>query len=120
MNNHSTEHGSDLERCAHICHECQDACLTLIPHCLSLGGEHASSSHINTLLDCVAICGASHNLLHRGSALHAHTCRACAEICEACEEACLRIGKDDEMMKKCAEACGRCAAACREMSGPAE
>lgn len=115
-----THHASNLDRCAHICHECEDACLTCIPHCLSLGGEHAGPEHINTLLDCVAICSASHDLLHRGSLLHAETCRACAAICEACAEDCARIGPDDEHMRKCAEACRRCAASCREMSGPAE
>ncbi len=116
----STAYASELDRCAHICHECQDACLTLIPHCLARGGEHASSAHIGMLMDCVAICGASHNLLHRASPLHAETCHACAVICESCADDCERLDHADAPMKHCADACRRCAASCREMSGPAE
>ncbi len=113
-------HGSELERCAHACHECQDACLTLIPHCLGRGGEHASQAHIGALLDCIAICGASHNLLHRGSGMHCETCRACAAICDVCADDCERLDASDPEMRKCAETCRRCAATCREMCGPAD
>lgn len=107
---------TEMRSCARACHECQDACLGLVVHCLQRGGEHAASGHINLLLDCVAICDASHDLLHRGSEQHHATCRACAEICEACAQDCERLGKDDEAMIRCAEACRRCAEECRKMS----
>ncbi len=107
---------SDMERCAHLCHECQDACLGLIPHCLALGEEHADAKHIGLLLDCTVVCGASHNFLHRGSPMHKVTCGACQQVCEACAEDCERVGPDDERMRECAQACRRCAEACRTMA----
>lgn len=111
-----TEEMSELERCAHECHECQDACLALIPHCLTMGGAHAGASHIGLLMDCAAICSTSHNLLHRRSVMHRETCRACAAICAACAEDCERIAKGDSEMSRCAELCRRCAESCRKMS----
>lgn len=103
----------EMEKCAHLCHACQDACLGLIPHCLALGAEHADARHIGLLVDCSVICGAAHNYLHRGSPLHGVTCRACAEVCEKCAEDCERIGAGDERMRECAAACLACAEACR-------
>lgn len=110
------EEHTALEHCAHLCHECQDACLALVPHCLSLGGPHAAPEHIGLLLDCIAICGTSHNLLHRASPLHRETCRACAAICAACAEDCERTARGDGDMMKCAETCRECAESCRKMA----
>lgn len=112
----ATEPVSELEKCAHLCHECEDACLALIPHGLARGGEHASNDHIGRLLDCVAICSASRNLLRRRSVMHRETCRACAAICEACAEECDRAGPGDGAMANCAAICRRCAEHCRHMS----
>jgi hypothetical protein len=110
----ATDRSSGLEQCAHICHECQDACLALIPHCLSQGGVHAERDHIGLLIDCAVICGASHNFLHRASPLHRETCRACSMVCTACAKSCARM-PDDPAMHECAEACLRCAESCRRM-----
>ena len=102
---------AELERCAQACHECEDVCLAMVPHCLARGGEHADPAHINLLLDCIAICAASYNLLNRNSFMHIATCRACAEICEACGRDCEQLG-DDPQMLLCAETCFRCADSC--------
>jgi len=100
---HPTE---SMEACAHICHECQE----------DLGGEHASREHQTLLADCVAICGVSHNLLHRQSPQHILTCPACAEICARCAEDCERMGKDDAQVRECAKACRLCAESCEGMA----
>jgi len=105
-----------MEQCAEICHECQDACLKAITHCLEMGGEHASREHQTMLTDCAAICGVSHGFLHRQSSHHHHTCGACAEICRACADDCERTGNGDAVMKECALACRRCAESCEQMS----
>ena len=105
--------------CAKNCHECQDACLELIGHCLDVGQEHASRQHQTLLADCALICGTSHSFLHRHSPRHVHTCRACAEVCRECAEACLRLGGDDQPMIECAEMCRRCAESCEKMSSSA-
>lgn len=105
-----------MEECAKICHECQDACLRTIVHCLDLGGEHASRHHQTLLTDCAAICGVSHGFLHRQSPLHVHTCRACAEVCRACAEDCERVGNGDNVMRECARMCRRCAESCERMA----
>ena|ERR1044071_2237304 len=112
---HTMHETHELEKCAHICHECQDACLALIPHCLEQGGAHAEKDHIGILMDCAVICGASHDLLHRASPAHRETCRACAAICDACARSCARMS-EDAPTHSCAEACLRCADECRTMS----
>src|SRR5215471_9620928 len=94
-------HDTALEQCAHVCHECQDACLRTIIHCLDLGGEHASRPHQTLLTDCAAICALSHDFLHRQSHHAHHSCRLCAEICRACAEDCDRIGPADATMRDC-------------------
>lgn len=106
-----------MEECAHICHECEDACLRTSVHCLDLGGEHASREHQTLLTDCAVICGASHSFLHRESPHHVATCRACAEVCGACAEACERMAGNDETMQACAAACRRCSESCSRMAG---
>lgn len=113
-----SESKNEMERCAHVCHECQDACLRLIPHCLSMGGPHAARDHIVLLLDCAQICGTSHDFLHRGSTMHGETCGACAAVCDACASDCARW-PEDEQMRSCAEQCRQCAESCRTMAGAA-
>lgn len=107
---------SEMRQCARLCHECKDACLELVPHCLGLGGAHAAPEHIVMLLDCADICNTSEQFLHRGSAHHGQTCSACAEICEACAVDCERIAEGDRHMRQCADICRRCAESCREMA----
>ncbi|HEX8876436.1 MAG TPA: four-helix bundle copper-binding protein [Phycisphaerales bacterium] len=105
-----------MEHCAHVCHECQDACLRTIVHCLDLGGEHAAREHQVMLMDCAAICQLSHNFLHRHSSHHKLTCAACAEVCRACAEGCEKLGKEDYTMSECAAVCRRCAESCDRMA----
>ena len=105
-----------MERCAQICHECQDVCLEAVPHSLDLGGSWATREHQTLLADCIAICGVSHNLLHRQSPQHTHTCRACAEICHTCADECDRMARGDRLMQECADACRRCAESCDRMA----
>jgi hypothetical protein len=106
-----------MEDCAHICHECQDACLRTIIHCLDLGGPHAAREHQTLLTDCAAICGLAHGFMHRQSPHATHVCRECAEICRQCADDCERVGNGDATMRKCAETCRRCAEACENMAG---
>ena len=78
--------------------------------------KKGSREHQTMLADCIAICGVSHNFLHRQSPLHVHTCGACAEICRACADDCERMGQGDRQMSECALACRRCAESCERMS----
>lgn len=106
---------NEMRECAHLCHECHDACLEMIPYCLGKGGEHAAPAHIALLLDCEEICQAAENLLHRGSPHHVLMCRACARICELCRDDCQRLDPRDRMMRECAEMCGTCTESCHAM-----
>jgi len=111
---HSGMNG-EMHECLHHCEECHDICLQTITHCLTKGGPHAAADHIRLLLDCVSICHTSADFMLRGSPLHKHTCRGCAEVCTKCAEDCEGMG-EDEQMRKCAEACRRCAETCRKMA----
>ncbi|HZW06786.1 MAG TPA: four-helix bundle copper-binding protein [Phycisphaerales bacterium] len=116
------DQAGSMEACAKICHECEDECLRTIVHCLELGGEHASKHHQTILADCAAICAVSHNVLHRQSPLHIHTCRACAAICAACADECEKMsgrarGGAADPMARCAATCRRCAESCEAMAG---
>lgn len=105
----------EMRECAENCHECHDACLSVLGFCLNRGGEFASSAHIGTLLDCADICRVSEDFLHRGTARHELACAVCAEICAQCATVCARYPEEKELAR-CAEACRRCADSCRKMS----
>lgn len=99
----------ELHECLHSCEECHDACLHAIQHCLKKGGKHAAPEHIRLLQDCVQICHTTSGFILRGSALHAHTCEACAAVCAACADSCERLGDDEvaQHCRECAESCGK-------------
>src|SRR5688572_14871338 len=103
----------NLTDCIEACTECHETCeRMLFQHCLAMGGKHGEPAHVKLMADCAQLCRTSADFMIRGSAHHALTCRACAEICEACADDCERIGT----MEECVSACRRCAAACREMA----
>lgn len=104
-----------FEAVAHACHECQDFCLRCMVHCLRRGGMHASLEHQTAMMDCAAICGLLHELLHRQSPHAQHLCIECAEICNACADSCSKMGGGDEMMTNCAKMCRMCADACTQL-----
>lgn len=106
----------EMRDCIQNCTECHSICMATVAHCLERGGEHASRSHITTLLDCAELCQTSANFMLRGSPLHTRTCGVCATACERCAADCERMGADDPQMLACAEACRRCADSCRYMS----
>jgi hypothetical protein len=107
----------DLRECTRECMECADICTRTAAHCLTMGGRHASREHQLILQDCADICGTSASFMQRGSDLHAHVCRVCAEACQQCAEDCERMANGDAMMQDCARVCRRCAESCQKMAG---
>ena len=110
---HVTE---EMRKCAEECHRCHHVCLETISHCLHKGGEHANPHHVRLLMDCVQVCHTAADFMLRGSDLHGHTCRACAEVCQRCAEDCEEMAAGDPQMKACADHCRRCAESCRRMA----
>lgn len=58
---HSTEEypsnaQQDLQQAIQSGSQCYQTCMTTLSQCLSLGGEHANASHIQTMYDCAEIC----------------------------------------------------------------
>lgn len=104
-----------LQQCIDACERCHTTCLALTPHCLSVGGEHASLGHITLLLDCSQICQTSADFMLRRSHHHELTCAACVEICDRCAAACESMVASDARMMACAQACRECGRVCREM-----
>lgn len=105
-----------MQECIQECQGCANLCLSMATnHCLTMGGKHVEPEHFRTMLDCAQICQTSADFMLRGSALHGHTCRACAAVCEACAKSCQAIGD----MRECVEMCRRCAEACRTMASAA-
>lgn len=107
---------SGMRECIERCLDCHRGCLETAPHCLQMGGEHATAAHIGLLLDCAEMCQTSANFMLRGSPFHTHTRGVCAEVCERCAEDCERFG-DDQRMRDCATSCRRRAESCRRMAG---
>lgn len=107
---------AEMRNCAQECTDCHAICTETIQHCLAMGGEHVSSEHIRTLLDCAQICQTSADFLTRGSEFHGSTCAVCAEVCRECERECRKLG-NDQAMQNCADACRKCAESCERMTG---
>ena len=108
----------EMDACIEECTRCHQTCVRTLRHCLEMGGPHAEAGHVRLMMDCVQICQTSADFMLRGSELHIHTCRACAEVCDRCAQDCARMS-DDEPMRRCADACRRCAERCRHMAGAA-
>ncbi len=106
----------EIQHCVDLCQSCHASCLATVSHCLKMGGEHASSSHINILLDCAATCATSADFMLRGSEMHGRTCGVCAEACERCAQDCERLANGDQQMLACAAICRQCAESCRMMA----
>ena len=109
------EISADMRGCIDECNSCRDICTESVAHCLSLGGKHAKSDHIQMLQDCAELCAASAAFMLRGSELHGDVCGVCASACEACATSCGAFGEDD-LMARCAEECRRCARSCQRMA----
>lgn len=104
-----------MDTCIAACLACHRACLEGVVACLNKGGRHATTAHIQALLDCAQICALSADFMIRGSTHHAHACQLCADICTACAVSCEALGADAGM-QACAVACRRCAESCKAMS----
>lgn len=107
---------AEMQTCIDNCTACHRACLALVPHCVGMGGEHASAAHITLLLDCAQSCATSADFMLRNSRFHSQTCGLCAQVCEACAQDCERLANGDAQMLECAAACRRCAQSCQAMA----
>lgn len=105
------ESNERMDSCIAACNECSKVCLQHIEHCLTLGGEHAESTHIAMLMTCASVCKVSAELMSFGSEWHATMCDLCAQVCEECADACEELGDMDD----CVAACQECAEECRSM-----
>ena len=110
-----TERTSQIQLCIDKCVECFESCSDLLPHCLEMGGEHASSNHIGLISLCADICQASAKAMQFNSELKDKVCDLCADICDRCAKECEEMAADDEQMLACANTCRECAEACRNM-----
>lgn len=116
-NTHGMRHdmSAEMRACLEACNSTRDLCLVTLAHCIEKGGPLAETRHLETLLDCAAICATAGEFLARGSERHARTCGVCASICRDCEASCRSIA-DGSTLQRCAEACAQCAASCEQMA----
>jgi hypothetical protein len=105
-----------MQSCIQNCTECRNMCLQTITYCFSMGGKHAETAHLKSLLDCIETCASSASFMLRGSDLYSQMCGVCAWACGRCATSCERF-PNDVQMKACAQICRRCAESCREMEG---
>jgi hypothetical protein len=92
------------------CHECKEACITAVGHCLDQGGTYAEPAHIRVLRGCADICQTTINFMLRGAELLPIVAAACAEICLHAAESC-DVFPDDPVLRRSARACRNCVAA---------
>ena len=117
MPTRTTKHAHAMEQCIENCSNCHRICLeTAARHFAGEASPRLEEPHVRLLLDCAEICRVSADFMIRGSTMHPHTCRACAEICSRCADECDQMG-ENPYMAACAEICRRCAETCREMAG---
>lgn len=115
---HTSEHtplSAGMKECLQNCTECHNICVQTTVYCIEMGGKHAHSAHLESLLDCATVCRTSADFLLRSSGLHPQVCGVCAQACQTCAESCAQF-PDDAQMRACAEECRRCAETCRDMS----
>jgi hypothetical protein len=110
------EHSPIMKACCDTCAECAKACNRAFHHCVTQAamGKAVHAKMAQMVADCGAFCGLSSEMIARGSALMALSCRACADACRRCAEECAVAATDAEM-KMCIESCERCEESCRNM-----
>lgn len=116
MLEHASLGNRDLEPSVIACTECHGSCLSVLAHCLQMGGDHAAPEHVRLLLDCAELCSVTADFMLRGSVFGNSAAELCAAVCRACAADCDRFA-DDAEMRSCAQACRKCADAC-ERVGP--
>jgi hypothetical protein len=104
----------EVRQCLRDSLDCYQSCNETILRCLSMGGKHAESDHINLMMDCARICNTNADFIMRNSTYYPQTCGICADICDECGDNCDRF--EEDFMKECASVCRRCAESCREMA----
>jgi hypothetical protein len=97
-----------LAECVLSCNECHEACLhekmvAMMAGCIRLDK------------DCAAVCGATLQLLYKGSPLKKRALELCIASCEMCADECAK--HDNEHCRECARMCRECAGACRDFIG---
>ena len=104
----------EVRECLKDSIDCYQTCTETALRCLTLGGKHAESKHLNLLIDCAKICSTNADFMLRNSTYSPQTCGITADICDECADTCDRF--EDDFMKECASMCRRCAESCREMA----
>ena len=104
-----------MRACLEACNACRDVCLVTLAHCIEKGGALAEARHLETLIDCAAVCETAGSFLARGSERHARVCGVCASACRDCEASCNALA-DGSTLRRCAEVCARCAESCERMA----
>jgi hypothetical protein len=104
----------EVQQCLDDSLDCYKICSKTTINCLSMGGKHAKSEHIQLLMDCAKICNTNADFIMRNSTYYPQTCGICADICDECGDECDKF--DEDFMKECAEMCRRCAESCRELA----
>lgn len=98
-----------IQACLDAYHACQTTALHLYSHAMQ-----DSSTRVQLLLDCAAMCQANADFMRGDSDLQRRFSEACAEICLRCSQECARFASDVQM-KLCASACRRCAESCQQI-----
>ena len=80
------EQDAELGRCAALCTECADVCITTMQTLSRLFAADDRVTH-HALRTCVLTCTRSAEECERHAAHHPH-CALCAKACRACIEAC--------------------------------
>lgn len=106
---------TQVQECIDKCLECFESCSSTIPHCLEMGGDHASTDHIGLLSLCADICQSSVKAMEFNVELKDKVCDLCAEVCNMCADECERMAEGDQKMISCARICRECAEACKSM-----
>lgn len=104
----------EVRECIQDCLDCFKTCNETMIRCLSMGGKHVETEHLNLIMDCARICNTNADFMLRNSTYYPQTCGLTADICDECADTCDRF--DDDFMKECASVCRRCAESCREMA----
>ena len=97
------------------CSACRTQALVTLAHCQESRGALAEPSLLQVLHDCIVTCGATSDLIARGSPHHARLAEVCAVVSEACERACQAAGQGSTL-RRCAELGAQCASACRQLA----
>jgi hypothetical protein len=105
----------NMEEVIENCLECHRRCLSVMQHCLALGGNYVQPMIMNALSECSEVARVTADCIVTNSEFSHDLASLCARVCENTARKCNELDPEDGHLVTCVLICQQCADSCRNM-----